>query len=203
MVVDMPPGTGDAQLSLVQTIDLDGAVMVTTPQDVATGDVRRGIKMFERVNTPVLGVVENMAGWVCPHCGEEADVFGRGGGERLAQEMKVPFLGRVPLDATVVTAGDRGASHSAGGSGESGGPSARGAGERAARATGGGGRPAVRPPPLSPRRGRRRCSPPRFTFWSGTIPKPWRCCVRAEWTRGCTGPERRASWSAAARSCRR
>ena len=108
MVVDMPPGTGDAQLSLVQTIDLDGAVMVTTPQDVATGDVRRGIKMFERVNTPVLGVVENMAGWVCPHCGEEADVFGRGGGERLAQEMKVPFLGRVPLDATVVTAGDRG-----------------------------------------------------------------------------------------------
>ena len=108
MVVDMPPGTGDAQLSLVQTIDLDGAVMVTTPQDVAISDVRRGIKMFERVNTPVLGVVENMAGWVCPHCGEETDVFGRGGGERLAQEMKVPFLGRVPLDATVVTAGDRG-----------------------------------------------------------------------------------------------
>jgi len=108
MVVDMPPGTGDAQLSLVQTINLDGAVMVTTPQDVAISDVRRGIKMFERVNTPVLGVVENMAGWVCPHCGEETDVFGRGGGERLAQEMKVPFLGRVPLDATVVTAGDRG-----------------------------------------------------------------------------------------------
>jgi ATP-binding protein involved in chromosome partitioning len=108
MVVDMPPGTGDAQLSLVQTIDLDGAVMVTTPQDVATGDVRRGIKMFERVNTRVLGVVENMAGWVCPHCGEETDVFGRGGGERLAEEMNVPFLGRIPLDAAVASAGDRG-----------------------------------------------------------------------------------------------
>ena len=108
LIVDMPPGTGDAQLSLVQTIDLDGAVMVTTPQDVATGDVRRGIKMFERVNLAVLGVVENMAGWVCPHCGEEADVFGRGGGERLAEEMGVPFLGPVPLDAAVATAGDRG-----------------------------------------------------------------------------------------------
>jgi ATP-binding protein involved in chromosome partitioning len=108
LVVDMPPGTGDAQLSLVQTIDLDGAVMVTTPQDVATGDVRRGIKMFERVNTRVLGVVENMAGWTCPHCGEATDVFGHGGGERLAEEMGVPFLGRVPLDAAVASAGDRG-----------------------------------------------------------------------------------------------
>jgi ATP-binding protein involved in chromosome partitioning len=108
MVVDMPPGTGDAQLSLVQTIDLDGAVMVTTSQDVATGDVRRGIKMFERVNTPVLGVIENMAGWTCPHCGEHADIFGQGGGERLADEMGVPFLGRVPLDAAVAAAGDRG-----------------------------------------------------------------------------------------------
>lgn len=108
MVVDMPPGTGDAQLSLVQTIDLDGAVMVTTPQDVATGDVRRGIKMFERVNTRVLGVVENMAGWACPHCGEHTEIFGRGGGERLAGEMNVPFLGRIPLDAAVATAGDRG-----------------------------------------------------------------------------------------------
>jgi ATP-binding protein involved in chromosome partitioning len=108
MVVDMPPGTGDAQLSLVQTIDLDGAVMVTTPQDVATGDVRRGIKMFEKVNTKVLGVVENMAGWLCPHCGEQADVFGHGGGERLAAEMGVPFLGRIPLDAAVAAAGDQG-----------------------------------------------------------------------------------------------
>ncbi|MEM7415387.1 MAG: Mrp/NBP35 family ATP-binding protein [Gemmatimonadota bacterium] len=109
MVVDMPPGTGDAQLSLVQTIDLDGAVMVTTPQNVATGDVRRGIKMFERVNTPVLGIVENMSGFSCPGCGEVHHIFGTGGGEALAQEMSVPFLGRVPLDPAVVQAGDQGA----------------------------------------------------------------------------------------------
>ena len=108
MIVDMPPGTGDAQLSLVQTINLDGALMVTTPQDVATGDVRRGIKMFERVETHVLGVIENMAAWACPHCGEETDVFGSGGGERLAAETGVPFLGRVPLDAAVAAAGDSG-----------------------------------------------------------------------------------------------
>jgi ATP-binding protein involved in chromosome partitioning len=108
MVVDMPPGTGDAQLSLVQSIDLDGAVMVTTPQDVSTGDVRRAIKMFERVNTRVLGVVENMSGMSCPHCGEAIDVFGAGGGQALAAEMKVPFLGRVPLDPAIREAGDRG-----------------------------------------------------------------------------------------------
>jgi ATP-binding protein involved in chromosome partitioning len=108
MVVDMPPGTGDAQLSLVQSIDLDGAVMVTTPQDVSTGDVRRAIKMFERVNTRVLGIVENMSGMECPHCGEAIDVFGAGGGEALATEMKVPFLGRVPLDPAVRKAGDIG-----------------------------------------------------------------------------------------------
>jgi len=109
MVVDMPPGTGDAQLSLVQTVDLDGAVMVTTPQKVATGDVRRGIKMFERVNTRVLGIVENMSGMACPHCNETIDVFGSGGGEALAAEMKVPFLGKVPLDPAVTAAGDQGA----------------------------------------------------------------------------------------------
>ncbi len=108
MVVDMPPGTGDAQLSLVQTIDLAGAVMVTTPQPVSTGDVRRGIKMFERVNTPVLGIVENMSGFVCPHCEEDVDVFGSGGGEALASEMDVPFLGRVPLDPRVRVSGDEG-----------------------------------------------------------------------------------------------
>lgn len=108
MVVDMPPGTGDAQLSLVQTIDLAGAVMVTTPQPVSTGDVRRGIKMFERVNTPVLGIVENMSGFVCPHCDEEVDVFGSGGGEALAAEMDTPFLGRIPLDPRVRVSGDEG-----------------------------------------------------------------------------------------------
>jgi len=109
MVVDMPPGTGDAQLSLVQIIDIDGVVMVTTPQDVATGDVRRGIKMFERVNTSVLGIVENMSAFMCPHCDEEIEVFGSGGGERLAEEMELPLLGRVPLDPAVRLAGDEGA----------------------------------------------------------------------------------------------
>ncbi|MGQ0815506.1 MAG: Mrp/NBP35 family ATP-binding protein [Gemmatimonadota bacterium] len=108
LIVDMPPGTGDAQLSLVQTINLDGAVMVTTPQDVSTGDVRRAIRMFERVNTRVIGVVENMGGMDCPHCGQHVDVFGHGGGKRLAHDMHVPFLGEVPLDPNVRIAGDAG-----------------------------------------------------------------------------------------------
>ncbi len=108
MVVDMPPGTGDAQLSLVQTIDIDGAVMVSTPQAVATGDVRRGVKMFERVNTRVLGIAENMSSFCCPNCNEEIDVFGSGGGERLAREMGLDFLGRIPLDPAVRRAGDAG-----------------------------------------------------------------------------------------------
>jgi ATP-binding protein involved in chromosome partitioning len=108
MIVDMPPGTGDAQLSLVQTINLAGAVMVTTSQDVSTGDVRRAIRMFERVNTKVLGVVENMAGMACPHCHGHIEVFGTGGGERLAHDMHVAFLGQIPLDAQVREAGDMG-----------------------------------------------------------------------------------------------
>ena len=108
MIVDMPPGTGDAQLSLVQTVDLDGALMVTTPQKVATGDVRRGVKMFERVNTRVMGIVENMCGFRIPGTGEILDLFGRGGGEELARELSVPFLGRIPLDMAVREAGDQG-----------------------------------------------------------------------------------------------
>ncbi len=108
LLVDMPPGTGDAQLSLVQSVNLDGAVMVTTPQGVATADVRRGIKMFERVNTRVMGVIENMSGMACPHCGEPVDVFGTGGGKVLAKEQGVPFLGAVPLDPAVRRAGDDG-----------------------------------------------------------------------------------------------
>jgi ATP-binding protein involved in chromosome partitioning len=108
MIVDMPPGTGDAQLSLVQTINLDGAVMVTTSQDVSTGDVRRAIRMFERVNTKVLGVVENMSGMECPHCHGHIDVFGIGGGKRLAHDMHVPFLGEIPLDPRVRESGDAG-----------------------------------------------------------------------------------------------
>lgn len=108
LIIDMPPGTGDAQLSLVQTIELDGAVMVTTPQDVSTGDVRRAIRMFERVNTRVLGVVENMSGYECPECGHHAHIFGEGGGERLAEDMQVPLLGKVPLDVQVRQGGDIG-----------------------------------------------------------------------------------------------
>lgn len=108
MIVDMPPGTGDAQLSLVQTVELDGALMVTTPQRVATGDVRRGVKMFERVNTRVMGIVENMCGFRIPGTGEVLDLFGRGGGENLARELSVPFLGRIPLDMAVREAGDQG-----------------------------------------------------------------------------------------------
>ncbi|MFO8175958.1 MAG: Mrp/NBP35 family ATP-binding protein [Longimicrobiales bacterium] len=108
MVVDLPPGTGDAQISLAQTIDIDGAVMVTTPQNVATGDVRRGVKMFEKVNTPVLGIIENMSGYECPHCGETVNIFGKGGGEALARELDLPFLGSVPLDTQVREAGDAG-----------------------------------------------------------------------------------------------
>jgi ATP-binding protein involved in chromosome partitioning len=108
LVVDMPPGTGDAQLSLAQLVEIDGVVMVTTPQEVSTGDVRRAIRMFERVKAPILGIVENMSGFECPHCGHAADIFGRGGGERLATEMEVPFLGAVPLDAAVRAAGDEG-----------------------------------------------------------------------------------------------
>jgi ATP-binding protein involved in chromosome partitioning len=108
LIVDMPPGTGDAQLSLVQTVNLDGAVMVTTPQDVSTGDVRRAIRMFERVNTRVLGVVENMSGFACPHCSGHVDVFGRGGGRQLATDMHVTYLGEVPLDVDVRVAGDAG-----------------------------------------------------------------------------------------------
>jgi len=108
LVVDMPPGTGDAQLSLVQIVNLDGAVLVTTPQAVSTGDVRRAVRMFERVNTRVLGIVENMAGLTCPHCAGEIDVFGREGGRRLAESVHVPFLGSVPLDPHVRIAGDAG-----------------------------------------------------------------------------------------------
>ncbi|CAN5690231.1 iron-sulfur cluster carrier protein ApbC [soil metagenome] len=108
LIVDMPPGTGDAQLSLVQTVDLDGVVMVTTPQDVSTSDVRRAIRMFERVNTPVLGVVENMSGFVCPCCSNTFDLFGKGGGAELASSMGTAYLGQVPLEVAVREGGDRG-----------------------------------------------------------------------------------------------
>ena len=107
-LVDMPPGTGDAQLSLVQATHVDGAIIVTTPQDVATGDALRGAKMFQRVNVPVLGIVENMSWFECPHCGKPTPIFGTGGGKRLADELELPLLGEVPLYPRVYEGGDRG-----------------------------------------------------------------------------------------------
>jgi ATP-binding protein involved in chromosome partitioning len=107
-LVDMPPGTGDAQLSLVQATMVHGAVIVTTPQEVATGDALRGAKMFERVAVPVIGIVENMSYFVCPHCERQHFIFGEGGGERLAGELGVPVLGQIPFFPGVLEGGDRG-----------------------------------------------------------------------------------------------
>lgn len=98
-IVDLPPGTGDAQLSLAQTVTLHAALIVTTPQEMAVGDSLRGAKMFERVGVRVLGIVENMSYFVCPHCGERSEVFLAGGGGRLAQELGIPLLGQIPLQA--------------------------------------------------------------------------------------------------------
>jgi ATP-binding protein involved in chromosome partitioning len=108
LLVDLPPGTGDAQLSLVQTIVLDGGVIVTTPQDVALEVARRGIAMFEKVNVPILGIVENMSYYVCPHCQHRDELFGHGGGRQEAQQMNVPFLGEIPLYAEIRICGDKG-----------------------------------------------------------------------------------------------
>jgi ATP-binding protein involved in chromosome partitioning len=108
LVVDLPPGTGDAQLTLAQKVPISGAVIVTTPQDIALIDARKGLAMFEKVNVPVIGIVENMSTFVCPHCGEETQIFKHGGGERTAAELGCPFLGSVPLDAAIVEGGDAG-----------------------------------------------------------------------------------------------
>jgi ATP-binding protein involved in chromosome partitioning len=108
MVVDMPPGTGDAQLTMAQQVPLKGAVIVSTPQDLALIDARRGIAMFRRVNVPVLGIVENMSTFICPHCGERSDIFGHGGARREAERLGVAFLGEVPLDITIREKSDAG-----------------------------------------------------------------------------------------------
>jgi ATP-binding protein involved in chromosome partitioning len=109
LFVDMPPGTGDAQLSLVQATNVHGAIIVTTPQEVAVGDALRGAKMFQRVGVPVVGIVENMSWLECPHCGKPTALFGSGGGQRLADELELPLLGQIPLAPNVVQGGDAGA----------------------------------------------------------------------------------------------
>ena len=107
-MVDLPPGTGDAQLSLVQHVQVAGGIIVTTPQEVSVGDALRGAKMFEKVGVPVVGIVENMSGFVCPHCGERTDIFATGGGRRLAEELGVPLLAVVPLHPHVQLLGESG-----------------------------------------------------------------------------------------------
>ena len=108
MVVDMPPGTGDAQLTMSQRVPLAGAVIVSTPQDVALLDARRGVKMFEKVNVPVLGVIENMSYYCCPKCGHRADIFGHGGARAEAAKMGVEFLGELPLKIDIRLLADAG-----------------------------------------------------------------------------------------------
>jgi len=108
LVIDLPPGTSDAQLTLAQAVPISGTVLVTTPQEVALADVGKALAMLKRMSVPVIGVVENMTGFVCAHCGEVTEIFGRGGGERFATEHGLEFLGGIPLDVTVRQGGDVG-----------------------------------------------------------------------------------------------
>ena len=108
MVLDLPPGTGDAQLTITQKVPLTGAVIVTTPQDVALIDARKGLAMFRKVSVPVLGIIENMSYFICRHCGQREEIFGHGGGRKTAEMLGVPFLGEVPIDPQVVVGGDSG-----------------------------------------------------------------------------------------------
>jgi ATP-binding protein involved in chromosome partitioning len=108
LVVDLPPGTGDAQLTMAQSVDLAGAVIVSTPQDIALIDARKGLNMFRRVDVPVLGIVENMSYFLCPHCGGRSDIFGHGGARAEAASLNLPFLGEIPLDIAVRQTSDAG-----------------------------------------------------------------------------------------------
>jgi len=108
LVIDLPPGTGDVVLSLSQTVPVAGAIVVTTPQQVSLADSRRAVAMYKKLNIPLLGIVENMSHFVCPDCGHEADIFGHGGGERMAAELDVPFLGRIPLYQPIREGSDEG-----------------------------------------------------------------------------------------------
>jgi ATP-binding protein involved in chromosome partitioning len=104
----MPPGTGDAQLTMAQQVPLAGAIIVSTPQDLALIDARKGLNMFRRVNVPVLGIVENMSYFICPHCGGRTDIFAHGGARHEAERLRVPFLGEVPLDLQIRLTSDSG-----------------------------------------------------------------------------------------------
>ncbi|HXT31675.1 MAG TPA: Mrp/NBP35 family ATP-binding protein, partial [Vicinamibacterales bacterium] len=108
LIVDLPPGTGDVALSLSQSVPVAGAVLVTTPQTVSLADTRRAVKMYEKLNVPPVGIIENMSHFICPTCRTESDIFGKGGGERLATEMNVPFFGRVPIYEPIRVGGDTG-----------------------------------------------------------------------------------------------
>lgn len=108
LIIDLPPGTSDEPLSIAQLVKPHGALIVTTPQDVAVMDVERAVKMAEALNVPVLGVIENMSSVVCPHCGEVFEVFGSGGGKRMAEELNIPFLGSIALDPEIARSGDTG-----------------------------------------------------------------------------------------------
>jgi ATP-binding protein involved in chromosome partitioning len=108
LVVDMPPGTGDAQLTLAQNVPLKGAIIISTPQDLSLIDARRGLAMFKKVNVPVLGIVENMSYFQCPHCGTRSDIFGHGGARREAERLGVPFLGEIPLHMSIRATSDSG-----------------------------------------------------------------------------------------------
>jgi ATP-binding protein involved in chromosome partitioning len=108
LIVDMPPGTGDVALSLSQSVAVSGAVVVTTPQTVSLADTRRAIRMYQKLNVPTLGLIENMSHFICPGCQTETDIFGKGGGEVLAQELSVPFLGRIPIYEPIRVGGDTG-----------------------------------------------------------------------------------------------
>ena len=108
MVVDMPPGTGDAQLTMAQQVPLAGAVIVSTPQDIALLDARKGLNMFRKVDVPVLGIIENMSYFLCPHCGERSEIFSHGGARREAERLGVEFLGEMPLDIAIRETSDGG-----------------------------------------------------------------------------------------------
>ena len=108
LVIDMPPGTGDTQLTLAQQVPLTGSVIVSTPQDLALIDARKGLKMFDNVDVPIFGIIENMSSFICPHCGETSDIFGHGGAEEEARKLKVPFLGAVPLHMDIRLTSDAG-----------------------------------------------------------------------------------------------